>query len=83
MKVVVAKEREANARMTVSSVSTTRTNVTEGIIKMITAITLEMVFKQGKISGCATASAINVDEIINAPQGFMLIGIPKRFMYSG
>ena len=58
--------------MTLASGSAARKNIMEGIIKMITVITLETVFKRGEISGCATASARNVDGIIPPPQGFMM-----------
>ena len=44
----------------------------EEIIKMITLITLENMFKRGKFSGCATTIAINLDGIIPTPQGFIL-----------
>ena len=71
---VVVKSREANARMTAESGSATRINLAEGIIKIITIITLETLFKRGKISGCATESARNVNEIILTTQGFMLSG---------
>ena len=71
---VVTKAKEANAIMTVASGSVTRTNPMEGIIKTITVITLEKVLKTGDISGCATASARNLDVIILIPRGFMLGG---------
>ena len=44
----------------------------EGTIKNKPLITLEIVFKRGEISGCATERARNVDGIIPTPQGFML-----------
>ena len=53
--------------MTVSSESASGINLKEGIITMITVITLERVFKRGKIYGCATLSTRNVDGIIPTP----------------
>ena len=47
MGVVVSKAMEANEIMTMASVIVTRTNLMEGIIKNITTITLEKVFKRG------------------------------------
>ena len=69
---VVSKSREVNTRMTVASGRVTRTNIMEGVMKMITVINLETVFKRGEISGCDAASAVNVDGIIITPRGFML-----------
>ena len=42
-------------------------------IKINTVITVETVFKRGKISGCATSSAINIDRIIPTHQGPCLV----------
>ena len=74
MEELVVKEREYNAIMTMASGRAKRKNLMEGIIKMITIINLEMVTKRGEISGCDTASAINVDGIITTPMGFILSG---------
>ena len=67
VKVLVVKWRDAKKRMTVSSESASGINLKEGIITMITVITLERVFKRGKIYGCATLSTRNVDGIIPTP----------------
>ena len=64
--------------MALVSGSTTRINLMEGIIKMITLISFETVFKREEIYECSTASAINVDGITPTTQGFMLSGIIGR-----
>ena len=57
------------------SESVKRKNLMEGIIKMITIITLVTVFKRGEISGCDNASTRTVDGIITTPHVFMMSGI--------
>ena len=81
MEELVVKAREYNAIMTMASGRAKRKNLMEGIIKMITIINLEMVTKRGEISGCDTASAINVDGIIPTPQGFMIIDSLIKAIY--
>ena len=72
-KAVVAMEREAKTIMKITSISATRINLMEGIM-MKTVIILEMMSKRVWISGCAIASAINMDGIIPTPLFFILSG---------